>query len=248
MQSVVEKEVASLATTLEEVREHVPFQSQFTSSVTKDIMISQESRSPPLLQSRKLIPNHVDVYLICSKEDAKYCELFCQLLIPQNQSLIIKKSFEETNSSRLSYLETSRLIIPLLSPSFISSAELIHELNIAWCRQRYAEEFCFLEIILDVLTAKPTYVHLLPCFFNCKDKHWKSSPKIKDDPSSLQSLVNIHNVPEEVIRCFLCAIKCALSWLTGNECSIWGLHNKLSNCSHLTSCLQHFTKTSTGPK
>ena len=248
MQSVVEKEVTSLSTTLEEVREHVPFQSQFIPSVRKEIMLSKESESPPSLQSRKLISNHVDVYFICSEEDAKYCELFCQLLISQNQSLIIKKSFEETNSSRLSYLETSSLIIPLLSPSFISSAELIHELNIAWCRQRYAEEFCFLEVILDVLAAKPTYVHLLPCFFNCKDKHWKSSAKIKDDPSSLQILVNSYNVPEEVIRCFLCGIKCALSSLIRNECSIWGLHNKLSNCSHLTNCLQHLTKTSTGPE
>ena len=244
LESVVEKEVSSLATTLEEVRKRVPLQSQFISSVTKELMLSQESDGPPLSQSRKLIPNHVDVYLLCSEEDAKYCELFCQLLISQNQALIIKKSFEETNSSRLSYLETSSLIIPLVSPSFLLSAELVHELNIAWCRQRYAEEFCFLEIILDFLAVKPTYVHLLPCFFNCKDEHWKDSSKIEDDPPFLQNLVNTHNVPEEVVRCFLGAIKCALSWITNRECSIWGLHNKLSNCSHLVNCLQHFTKQS----
>ena len=209
-------------------------------------MLSQESERPPSLQSRKPILSHVDIYLICSEEDAKYCQLFCQLLISQNQSLLIKKSLEETNSSRLSYLETASLVIPLLSPSFISSAELVHELNIAWCRQRYAEEFCFFQVILNTLPVRPTYVHLLPCFFNCKDKHWKNSSE--DDPSCLENLVTTYSVPEEVIRCFLFAIKCSLSWITNKECSIWGLHNKLSNCLHLGNCLEYFTKTSIGPE
>lgn len=246
--SVVDKEVnTTLTTTLEQVRKHIPSQNQFIPTITKGIMLSQESEGPPSSQSRKLIPNHVDIYLLCSEEDAKYCQWFCQLLISQNQSLIIKKSLEETNSSRLSYLETSSLVIPLLSPSFISSAELVHELNIAWCRQRYAEEFCFLEIILDSLPVKPTYAHLLPCFFNCKDKHWEDSAEIKDKPSCLENLATTHDVPEEVIRCFLSAIKCALSWITSKECSIWGLHNKLSNCLYFGNYLQYLTKTSTGP-
>ena len=238
LSSVAEKDITKITNTLEEMRKYVPYGSpQFISTITKGIMLSQESKSPPSLYSRILIPNNVDIYLICSEEDAKYAELFCQLLISQNQALIIKISFQETNSSRLSCLETSSLVISLLSPSFISSTELVHELNIAWCRQRYSQEFCFLEIILDSPPCTPTYIHILPCFFNCKDKQWVCSSGIQDDTSCLENLATIHNVPHDIVRCFLFAIKCVISWTT-KECSIWGLHNKLSNCLHFSNCLE----------
>ena len=197
-------------------------------------MMSKESGNPSFNHSRQSIPNHVDIYVICAKEDAKYCELFCKLLISQDQSLIIKKSLEESNSSRLAYLETSSLVIPLLSPSFLSCEELLHELNIAWCRQRYAEELCFLSIIVDYLPIKPTYTHLLPCFFHCKDKHWERSSEI----GPWEDLITEVNVSKEVINCFLYATKSVISSITCSECSIWGLHNKFSNCLHFKNCLQ----------
>ena len=242
------EELTKLTTTLEEIRKHILHcKSGFISTISKGIMLSEESKAPPL-SSRKLIPNHVDIYLICSEEDAKYCHLFSQLLISHNPSLIVRKYFEETNSSRLSYLENSSLVISLLSPHFMSSPELVHELNIAWLRQRYAQEFCFLEIILDSVSIKPTYVHLLPCFFHCKDKRWNDVLEIKENPSSLENLRRTHDVPAEVIRCFVAAIKFANSWITSNECSVWGLRNKLSNYFHLANCLEHFTKSSGIPK
>lgn len=249
MPCVVEREeLTTLTTTLEEVRKHILHcEDGFISTMSKGIMLSQESKAPPS-SSRKLTPNHVDIYLICSEEDAKYCHLFSQLLISHNPSLIIKKSLEETNSSRLCYLEKSSLVISLLSPHFMSSTELVHELNIAWFRQRYVEEFCFLEIILDFVPIKPTYVHLLPCFFHCKDKRWNDALEIKENPSSLENLRSTHDVPAEVIRCFLVAITFTNSWITGNECSVWGLHNKLSNCLHLANCLEHLTSSSITPK
>lgn len=241
---VSEKEMNALTTSLEEVRKHIPSQSELISTINKGLMLSQKSTCPPSSQeySRQLIPNEVDIYVMCSEENTKYCQLFCRLLIHQNQSLIIKKSFEETNSSRLAYLETARLVIPLLSPSFMLSIELVHELNIAWCRQRYSDELCFLVIILESLPVKPTYVHLLPCFFNCKDRRWKESSEIKEIPSCLEDLVTECNIREEVILCIQFAIKWALSWMTGKDFSIWGLHNKFSNCFHLSNCLQQFTK------
>lgn len=239
MSVVVEKEI-TLTRTLEEFRKHILHcESVFISSTSKGIMLSQESETPQF-SAQKLTPNHVDIFVICSEEDAKYCHVFCQLLISRKPSLIIKKSLEETNSSRLSCLEKSSLVISLLSPHFMSSAELLHELNIAWFRQRYAKEFCFLVIILDSIPVKPTYVHLLPCFFNCKDKRWNDVLELKEDSSTLGST---YDLPPEVIRCFLSAIKFAHFWITSNECSVWSLHNKFSNCLHLANCLEQLTTT-----
>ncbi|XP_028416557.1 uncharacterized protein LOC114540636 [Dendronephthya gigantea] len=85
----VENEKTGITGILEDVRKLLTFDCGHVSNIASGVMISQESESPPFNRSRQSVPNHVDIYVICSKEDAKYCQLFCKLLISLDQSLII---------------------------------------------------------------------------------------------------------------------------------------------------------------
>lgn len=242
--------MASLISVLEDARFLIQNQDQFASSAANGLVLLQENEQDALQHvpsfanpPSKIIPNHVDIYVISSEEDSEYCQLFGELVISHNQSLIIKKSFEETNlSARLSHLDNARLIIPLLSSSFVESTELVHELNIAWCRQRYASDICFLAIALDNLPYKPTYIHLFPCFFNCTDKQWKiSSSKLKKSSSSYrEDLVTSSKAPPQIISCLANAVELFLGWMIGKDCPCVGLYDKFTNCLHLTTCVQHF--------
>ena len=214
----------------------------------KGLMMSPNEQyvSSSAKPTSKIIPNYVDIYIISSEEDSEYSRLLSELIISHNQSLIVKISSEESNSARLTILENARLIIPLLSSSFMKSTELVHELNIAWCRQRYASNFCFLTIVLERLPDKPTYVHLFPCFFDCTDKRWKEPhDEVEERSSSYKDdRIATSKAPRETLRCLATAVELFLGWMAGNDCPVIGLHDKFINYIHLTTSVRRFRENS----
>ena len=184
----------------------------------------------------------VDIYIICSSEDIESCSLLQNIITSQNESFVVKTSASENASTRLTYLDKARLVIPLLSSSFIQSSELVHELNIAWCRQRDCSSLCFLAIVLEQLPKNPTYVSLFPCFFNCADDFWtKDRETLKLFSSDeLTRVYRSCQSPLNVVLCFMSAVDHIQRWNDGEHCPVLGLHNKLFNCLHLNECIQRY--------
>lgn len=184
---------------------------------------------------------NVDIYIICSLEDLEYCSLLQNIITSQNGSdFIVKVSTDENASTRLTYLDRARLVVPLLSSSFMQCSELVHELNIAWCRQRDCSSLCFLAIVIEQLPKNPTYVSLFPCFFNCEDSHWvKDGETLKLFPSDeLTRVYKSCQCPLNVVLCFMTVVDHIQRWHNGSRCPVLGIHNKLFNCIHLNACIQ----------
>ena len=236
----------SLASVLEETRSLL-FQDEnhFTSLVVADVDCAGYALPSSAITPKNLSTNE-DVYIISSEEDSQYCQLLRRLILSENPSLIIKSSSDENNSARLSYLDQARLIIPLLSSSFMKSPELVHELNIAWCRQRNNSSLCFLAITLDQLPDKPTYAHIFPSFFNCEDDQWTKTPaQLKEMPSTeLANLLTSCTCPQNIVYCFFTAAHFLHEWMAGRECLLIGLHDKFANFFHLRRCIQRSKETS----
>ena len=191
---------------------------------------------------------NVDIYIISSSEDAESCSLLKSIIMSKNDSLVVKISTNEDASTRLTYLDKARLTIPLLSTSFMKSSELVHELNIAWCRQRDCSNLCFLAIVLEQLTKNPTYVSLFPCFFNCGDNLWTKDLETLQLFSS-EKLINEYRscrCPLNVVLCFMSAVHQIQKWLDGDLCPILGVHSKLFNCLHLNNCIQIYKEILSG--
>ena len=183
---------------------------------------------------------NVDIFILCSAEDSESCSLLQNIITSQNECLVVKISTNENASTCLTYLDKARLVIPLLSASFVQSSELVHELNIAWCRQRDCSNLCFLAIVLEQLPKSPTYVSLFPCFFNCKDKVWtKDRETLKLFSSDeLTRTYRSCECPLNVVLCLMIAMQHVLRWYGGECCPVLGVHNKLTNCLQLSKCIQ----------
>ncbi|XP_028416556.1 uncharacterized protein LOC114540634 [Dendronephthya gigantea] len=190
---------------------------------------------------------NVDIYIICSSEDIDSCSLLKNIITSQNGSqYTVKVSTDENASTRLTYLDKAWLIIPLLSSSFMQCPELVHELNIAWCRQRDCLSLCFLAIVLEQLPNNPTYVSLFPCFFNCEDGRWvKDRETLKLFPSDeLTRVYKSCQCPLNVVLCFMTVVDHIQQWHNGSHCLVLGTHNKLFNCLHLNACIQQHKEVS----
>lgn len=186
----------------------------------------------------------IDVYVICSHEDEESFLVF-QEFLSFKKSFVVKSSMIEDATSRLMYLEKARIIVPLLSSSFFQSSELIHELNIAWCRQRVCSKLCFVAITLGKLPQSMTYFHLFPCFFNAQDDCWT---KDRDTLELVkwEKLTRIHGNYQtqlNVLRCLSTAARCIQSWEDGEHCPFLGIHNKLFNYLQLRECIKRYKET-----
>lgn len=230
------EDMAPLVSVLEETRSLL-FQSEnhFASLV---VGAGHQSIPTSVIREKKE-STHPDIYIISSSEDTEYCHLLHQLILSQNPSLVVKKFSDENSSTRLTFLDEARLIIPLLSSSFMQSAELVHELNIAWCRQRTSPHLCFLAITVDHLPDKPTYIRIFPSFFNCLDRQWLEKSNLKQHAPPT-NVLNSCKCPQNAVFCLMAAADELNKWLVeeGQQCCVFGLHDKFMNYFQLSACVQ----------
>ena len=114
-----------------------------------------------------------DIALSFADKDKKSAIILKQLLLEKIPSLKISEPISG-DFSRVQSLEAARLIVPLLSPAFLASNELVEELNIAIYRNRSSTQQILFPIQVSAIPPKPTYVHLIPCEFSCSDYRWAS--------------------------------------------------------------------------
>lgn len=114
-----------------------------------------------------------DIALSFSDKDKKFAIILKQLLLEEIPSLRISEPISG-DFSRVQSLEAAHLIVPLLSPAFLASNELVEELNIAIFRNRSSTQQLLFPIQVSAIPPKPTYVHLIPCEFSSSDYKWAS--------------------------------------------------------------------------
>lgn len=112
-----------------------------------------------------------DVALSFAAGDTKAAIILKQLLLEKLPSLKISEPLAG-DFSRVQSLDVARVIVLLLSPSFLASSELVEELNIAIYRNRCSSRRILFPIQVAVIPPKPSYVHLIPSEFSCNDYKW----------------------------------------------------------------------------
>jgi len=120
--------------------------------------------------------NETDIALICSEEDSVWAQFLLKRLKYILPNTVI--SLPEVDQTRNTVLDDAKIIVPLLSASFTKTAELIDELNIALCRQRFSDTLVLFPVYLEALPSSPAYLRLLWSLFSCTDKVWTSSSSI----------------------------------------------------------------------
>lgn len=112
-----------------------------------------------------------DVALSYAEGDKRAAVVLKQLLLEKVPSVKISEPMAG-DFSRVQSLEVARLIVPLLSPAFLASSELVEELNIAIFRNRSTSRRILLPVQIAAYPPKPSYVHLIPCEFSNSDYKW----------------------------------------------------------------------------
>lgn len=122
-----------------------------------------------------------DIALSFADSDKKCAVVLKQLLLEKIPSLKISEPVAG-DFSRVQSLDVARVIVPLLSPAFLVSNELVEELNIAIFRNRSSSRRILYPIQVSAIPPKPAYVHLIPCEFSSSDFKW-ASKVIGENPS-----------------------------------------------------------------
>lgn len=112
-----------------------------------------------------------DVALSYAEGDKRAAVILKQLLLEKVPSLKISEPVAG-DFSRVQSLDAARVIVPLLSPAFLASSELVEELNIAIFRNRSASRRILFPVQIATYPPKPSYVHLIPCEFSNSDYKW----------------------------------------------------------------------------
>lgn len=112
-----------------------------------------------------------DVALSYAEGDKRAAVILKQLLLEKVPSLKISEP-KAGDFSRVQSLDVARVIVPLLSPAFLASSELVEELNIAIFRNRSASRRILFPVQIAAYPPKPSYVHLVPCEFSSSDYKW----------------------------------------------------------------------------
>lgn len=123
-----------------------------------------------------------DIALSFADSDKKCAVVLKQLLLENIPSLKINEPVAG-DFSRVQSLDVARVIVPLLSPAFLVSNELVEELNIAIFRNRSSSRRILYPIQVSAIPPKPAYVHLIPCEFSSSDFKW-ASKVIGENPSN----------------------------------------------------------------
>lgn len=123
-----------------------------------------------------------DIALSFADSDKKSAVVLKQLLLEKIPSLKISEPVAG-DFSRVQSLDVARVIVPLLSPAFLVSNELVEELNIAIFRNRSSSRRILYPIQVSAIPPKPAYVHLIPCEFSSSDFKW-ARKVIGENPSN----------------------------------------------------------------
>ena len=75
-------------------------------------------------------------------------------------------------SLRLHIIDEGKMMVPLLSESYVKSAELMEEFHTALCRHRFSDEMILCPIIVGDLPLTPVYPQITMCLFSSLDKFW----------------------------------------------------------------------------
>ena len=112
-----------------------------------------------------------DLALSYAEGDKRAAVILKQLLLEKVPSLKISEPMAG-DFSRVQSLDVARVIVPLLSPAFLASSELLEELNIAIFRNRSASRRILFPVQIMTYPPKLSYVHLIPCEFSNSDYKW----------------------------------------------------------------------------
>ena len=136
-----------------------------------------------------------DLALSFASSDNKSASILKQLLLEKKPSLTISEP-RSGDFTRVKALDNARVVVPLLSPAFLASKELVEELNIAIYRNRNSSRQILFPIQIAAIPPLPTYVHLIPCEFSSVDYEW--AWKIIDEnlQDEISKLSKTHDLSE----------------------------------------------------
>ena len=149
--------------------EHIVSDFKLLSRVTPEALFNISQREPLVSDS----PCKIDIAISYHKDDST----LAQFLLKQLQDILPNAviSLPEESQTRNTVLDESKIIVPLLSVAYVKTAELLEELNIALCKQRFSGSLVFFPVYLEALPSSPAYLRLLWSLFSCVDKVWADS-------------------------------------------------------------------------
>ena len=153
-----------------------------------------QEASPELTQSETSSAVS-DLALSFASSDNKSASILKHLLLEKKASLTISEP-RSGDFTRVKALDNARVVVPLLSPAFLASKELVEELNIAIYRNRNSSRQILFPIQIAAIPPLPTYVHLIPCEFSSVDYEW--AWKIIDEnlQDEISKLSQTHDLSE----------------------------------------------------
>ena len=154
----------------------------------------------------------------------------------------VKISEPQVNASaRLSSLDEARLIVPLLSPAYLSTSHLVDELNIALYRHRSSSQQVVLPVLVTALPYKPAYIHLIPCEFSVLDSLWASSHP-QAFPDVVGQTADELDIDRDAASCLKRAADAILSQLKGDGSRQAACCEVLLNPAEVTHVWEGFKK------
>lgn len=94
-------------------------------------------------------------------------------------------------SSILHVLDQGKLVIPLLSESYVTTPSLMEEFNTVLCRHRFCKGIVMFPIVIGKLPRFPAFPLLTFCFFSTEDAVWES---FHDGGNKVESCINTASV------------------------------------------------------
>lgn len=167
-----------------------------------------------------------DVALGYASGDTKSAMVLKQLLLEKIPSLKISEPLAG-DFSRVQSLDVARVIVPLLSPAFLTSSELVEELNIAICRNRSSSRRVLFPVQVAVVPPKPSYVHLIPSEFSCNDFKWACKVVDQALQNEVHSLAHRNDIDVDLAFCLRCAAFSIIERLLGEESTDLDLDNRV---------------------
>ena len=106
-------------------------------------------------------------------KDDDAAAMFLDKLVKKKLPNISSNYGVDSATDRLKSLDSVKLIITLLSPSYVDSPEHMEEFHVALCRERFSKKKVLYPIHMFSLPTLPTFLHLIPCDVSLADSFWK---------------------------------------------------------------------------
>ncbi|XP_074653425.1 uncharacterized protein LOC141907613 isoform X2 [Tubulanus polymorphus] len=114
-----------------------------------------------------------DIFISVSRIDRHYGYGLKHILSNMSDDKLVVHVDCDAETSQLSKLSNSRLVVAILSPGYLASTRENQELHSALCRHRASVGKPVLYVIqASKLNANPIYAHLIPCNIACHDNFW----------------------------------------------------------------------------